>query len=365
LAFGQVKVVSSGKVGINQPIPLEFLHVGGNLALENLSESGNLNKRNHIIYGVGNKKRLQVSTASSTAASSSFFQMFGDETNNAPQPERAGEFLMSGKYIKMVVNKPIGAFGTTAFEIKENSDLYAYTANAFKQGSSSWTVISDKNLKSNIKEYQGGLQEILKIRPVHFNYNGKGGTLSGEDFVGVIAQEFQKVSPNSIKPYVYEDLEKTVKEEYLGVDDSVIKYMLVNAVQEQNQMIEKQENKINRLESELNKLKEHLNTLISEGISGAHQTNVVLEASDLAELSQNIPNPFNGNTTIDYNIPLKSNDAKILIFNNVGKLIKTVSIDHLGKGTLNVRADNIPSGTYIYHLEVDNKIIDAKKMVVE
>ena len=366
LSYSQLKVVAAGDVGIGTTSPQEKLQVNGNLALNNTDNSNQVNKRNHIVYGIGNAKRLQVSTASTTASSSSFFQMFGDETNSAGQAARAGEFLLSGKYIKMVVDKPVGAFGVQALEILPNKDLYVYTSNTFKQGSSGWTAISDKRLKNNIKPYQGGLKEIMKINPVHFTYNGQGGTTAGKEFIGLIAQEFQKISPNSINEYVYQDLEKTVKEEYLGVDDSVIKYMLVNAIKEQYAMIVEKEERIDKLESEISDIKDLLNSLtLEEGTRIINGTNVTLTSYDLAVLDQNIPNPFHGVTRINYVIPETAENSQIEIYSLSGKLMKTVKLDHIGEGFVQVNAMNIPSGTYTYNLIVDGKMISTKKMTLQ
>ena len=44
--------------------------------------------------------------------------------------------------------------------------------------------------------------------------------------------------------------------------------------------------------------------------------------------------------------------------------MKTVAIQHLGKGTLIVDADDLPSGTYSYTLNVDGRTIKTSKMAV-
>lgn len=133
--------------------------------------------------------------------------------------------------------------------------LHLSANSAGKPTSSVWTVTSDARLKKNVKPYEGGLSDILKINPVWYTYNGKAG-LPEETGVGVIAQDLQKIAPYMIKPWTYTegsmdeenprvDGEKT---EYLGVDNGAMTYMLINAIKEQQKMIEE-------LKFELEKLK--------------------------------------------------------------------------------------------------------------
>ncbi len=82
-------------------------------------------------------------------------------------------------------------------------------------------------------------------------------------------------------------------------------------------------------------------------------------------LNQNVPNPFAEQTVITYNIPEKYNFAQILFKTIEGKIIRTVDIDKKGQGRLNVFANDLSNGLYLYTLIVDGKIIDSKKMVKE
>lgn len=126
---------------------------------------------------------------------------------------------------------------------------------------------SDRRLKKNINEFDKGLQEILKINPVTFQYNGKGNIEDTETIhVGIIAQEFQKVAPVSVKVVKLEEKRihsaqrnnpsdlsrnnvKVETNDYLSVNDRSILFMLVNAVQQQNEIIKKQNKRIIALEA--------------------------------------------------------------------------------------------------------------------
>ncbi|MES2429773.1 MAG: tail fiber domain-containing protein [Bacteroidota bacterium] len=107
-------------------------------------------------------------------------------------------------------------------------DLYTGGA-AYKPGGGAWLAVSDARLKQNIKPYNDGLQELLKINPVHFQYNSLSGYETDKEYIGVLAQEL-----NSVAPYM---VQKDAKG-FLKVDNSAMTYMLINAVKEQQAEIE-------------------------------------------------------------------------------------------------------------------------------
>ncbi len=112
-----------------------------------------------------------------------------------------------------------------------NSDM------ATKPGTATWTVTSDQRLKKNIKSYQRGLEEIISIDPVTFQYNGIREADDGKIYVGVIAQALEQVAPEMVK--------SAPDSKYLTVDANDFTYMLINAVKdlyEENQRL-KEENR--------------------------------------------------------------------------------------------------------------------------
>jgi hypothetical protein len=81
--------------------------------------------------------------------------------------------------------------------------------------------------------------------------------------------------------------------------------------------------------------------------------------------NQNTPNPFAEQTTITYNVPAKYKFAQIIFKTIEGKIIRTVDITTKGQGQLNVFANDLSAGLYLYTLIVDGQVIDNKKMVKE
>lgn len=139
------------------------------------------------------------------------------------------------------------------------------TAN--KTGGGTWAVFSDERLKENVSEYSEGLDLITKVRPVNFTYNAKmreiwgaSESVNGKEFQGVIAQELQKIAPDMVNEVAVGeyhnpedadyDGEPRESESYLEVDPNKFTYALINAVQEQQEMIEAQSDQMTELEKE-------------------------------------------------------------------------------------------------------------------
>jgi len=88
---------------------------------------------------------------------------------------------------------------------------------------------SDSRLKDNITDISWGLNDILKLRPV--SYNWKDDKINQGIQFGFIAQEVQEVMPEAIKEFG-DDVK------YLGLEKDAIYATLVKAIQEQQQQIE-------------------------------------------------------------------------------------------------------------------------------
>jgi hypothetical protein len=121
---------------------------------------------------------------------------------------------------------------------------------AIKPGGGAWSTFSDARLKKDVKGFNLGLAELKRLRPVTYKYNGLGKTQDdGNEFVGVIAQELEKVLPRMVKSNKEKLRPSDTKETDIKyVDPSAFTYVLINAVQEQQKIIERQEARIAKLE---------------------------------------------------------------------------------------------------------------------
>jgi hypothetical protein len=121
---------------------------------------------------------------------------------------------------------------------------------AQKAGGGSWSSPSDARIKKDVKDLRWSLDELMQVRPVTFKYNGRGGSDDdGREHIGVIAQELERIFPGMVTSRKAKLDKNDAKESDIRVvDPSAFTYVLINAVQDQQQIIERQEKRIPALE---------------------------------------------------------------------------------------------------------------------
>ena len=81
-----------------------------------------------------------------------------------------------------------------------------------------------------------------------------------------------------------------------------------------------------------------------------------------ASLEQNIPNPFSSSTTINYYLPENNGNAFVNFYAQNGSLLRSIKLNANGRGTINLKTSELPSGVYRYALLIDGKVISSKQM---
>jgi len=356
-ASAQLKVISNGFVGLNTPTPARRFHVtqgnGANLP----STSGSTVAIFHKSANAGGNSFM--SFIGNSGGTTGF--NFGDEAD-----ENAGfiAYRHSSNQFEIRTNASgvahvLDSNGNTGLGTASPGARLHVAGDIIYSGG---TLSSDRRLKKNIESYNRGLETILSLNPVSYEYNGKAGISTTSKQIGIIAQELQKVEPELVTTFSHSEIldeEGTIKNhgEFLGIQDGAIKWLLVNAVKEQQAMIDVQAEKIAQLE-------ESIANIGTATDNSSNNTNVTLNGYDLAELDQNRPNPFSNSTTIDYIIPTEAQNAEINIFGQSGQLLKTVTLQHVGKGTITLDAEDLPSGTYSYQLVVDGRGVETNNMIL-
>lgn len=386
-AFAQLKVIQSGDVGIGEENPAADLHINNpsanvKLRLTRASSPTQFTELQDFGNGVASLRsygatfgQIDIDPIPIDGAGFSGFRFFRSVNTTGSVAfsifagngsGSANHFLSGNNFSYMQAFNGNLVVGTVASGLQK----FHVHGNAYKsEGGDLWDIASDKSLKNNIKELDYGLDLLMKIRPIEYTYNGKAGTKKGENQIGVIAQELNEIAPFMTKMATWKDQEhnadsgemKTIaEEEIMLVNASALKWITVKAIQEQQAELDQKEERIVALEKEMAELKALL--MKSNSTSNGQ---VLLDGSTLPSIQQNRPNPFNGRTTIDYNVPTIDQSAQINILNVNGQLLKSYAIPSAGKGTLEVETLNHPSGTYMYQLVVDGAIHGSKKMIVQ
>ena len=84
------------------------------------------------------------------------------------------------------------------------------------------------------------------------------------------------------------------------------------------------------------------------------------------ELYQNYPNPFNPNTQIDFIVPETAN-VQLQMYNILGQKVQTLKNERMGPGyySITFEANSLSSGVYIYQLQMGNKIITKRMLLLK
>lgn len=221
------------------------------------------------------------------------------------------------------------------------NDLYA--ANYYK--------MSDVSVKSNIQKIKG-LEKLMKINPVIYSIidnktDDLGNKIEGKsNQFGFISQEIEKAFPevkitDDVKGYKLLDYDQIIP-------------ITVAAIQDQQLIIDSLRNELAELNQKLDRI----------NVSLGQQENGILGA-ETHKLYQNSPNPFNQKTTIKYSIKETGfSSASLVIFDMNGTLVKQYSIDKSGENSIEINANELKAGMYIYTLIVNQKEIDSKRMIL-
>jgi len=240
---------NSPNIGLGTYKPEEKLHIAGNIAVGH--------KQPGTTYpGVGNYLSFEGTSPWSDGMFPNSdvlaFYRYDYSIDHSELRLLIGDNEGSGDAFSIGVRPHSGAYnGYVRGNVESIANVYsekfkfAADGQAYKHGSNVWTVFSDARIKENVKPYTKGLKEILQIKPVNFNYK-KEADKGDKTYTGVIAQELEKVVPTMVN---------TTNEKINGVegiksvDGNEYTFMLINAVKELSQKVEKLEAEIKTLKN--------------------------------------------------------------------------------------------------------------------
>lgn len=208
---------------------------------------------------------------------------------------------------------------------------------------------SDIKLKQNINKIISPLSTVLKLNGIQFTYIGdetvpvKNGVQNNQR-LGFVAQEVDKILPGIVK---------IMPDSTLAIAYTDLTALLVEAIKEQQAQIDLLKKKIN--EKNINSSEKSSNT--DESINDR-------QMETYAYLSQNVPNPFNQTTVIDFYLPENTQKAALYIYDMNGSQVKNYPVFQKGQGSITIRGSELKPGMYFYTLLADGAEVDTKRMIL-
>ena len=188
----------------------------------------------------------------------------------------------------------------------------------------------------------------MKLRPVSYKYKSETDTYNDGKFsLGLIAQEVEEIIPEAIS---YSEVGGIRM-----IDYNMVIPVLIKALQEQQKQIEE-------LTQDLENLKKTISSENSKGQTTDGGGEPVI--SEVATLSQNVPNPFTQNTHIDFYVPQNVLKANIYVYNMNGAQILNFPINTKGQGGITIKGNELTAGMFLYTLIIDGKEVDTRRMIL-
>lgn len=299
---------------------------------------------------------------------------FGDQSSKYVLNAVVGELVKGSEYDTDILQLhgkcgtyiTVGFTDTLASYDVAHGDQFKFNCDITSRGI---LVASDKRFKDNIKPINDALGAIENLNAVSYNLKPlHSSTLKslqedpetyGEKYkqdveaftklqgqreantlrYGFVAQEVQKVMP---------ELVRTDADGYMYVDYIGLVPVLCEA--------------INELRGEIARLTEKENA--PQKTLAVSATSNLLSDITTPTLLQNIPNPFNVETSIRVILPDDVVRADIYVYDMQGKQIKSIPVNERGNSSVTIQGSELAAGMYIYALIADGKEVDSKRMIL-
>src|ERR1700752_806718 len=136
----------------------------------------------------------------------------------------------------------VGTTGRVGIGTNAPDQMLSVNGNASKVGGGSWQTFSDERLKNIKGQFRTGLNAVMQLRPLRYEYKKDNplGINSDQEYVGFGAQAVQKIIPEAVS---------ATQSGYLMVNNDPIIWTMVNAIQEQQKQLEQLKKEIQQLRS--------------------------------------------------------------------------------------------------------------------
>ena len=247
-----IDINASGNVGIGTASPAQKLHVetSGNslteILVRNTNAGANAQTSVHIESDAGNYiglfKYSSTHTAYKTAAAADGLIYNSAGGNISILNDNAAgniNFAAGGAATAQAVITSAGnvGIGTPAPTAK-----LSVNGTADKPGGGSWGVFSDERLKNVKGRFSSGLDAIMQLQPIRYEYKADNPLhlRSGAEYVGFGARALQEIIPEAVTRN---------DNGYLVVNNDPILWTMLNAIKEQAKEIANLKGQVKRLEA--------------------------------------------------------------------------------------------------------------------
>jgi len=239
--------------------------------------------------------------------------------------------------------------------VEERSDINVKKEIEFLRGQSNISKIKQLNgIKYKLK-HPSELQAYINFHSDTANFGPVDAPKYTRQRIGLIAQDVQKVFPELVDTDPYG---------YLTLNYISLIPVLVEAMKEQQTEIEILQNLVEEQELEIIKIKEHIGLLPPPETKKSAEEETDPETGETPVLYQNNPNPFNKTTEITIYLPENVSKALLYVHDLHGAEIEVFDIRERGQVKTEIHANTLNKGMYLYSLVVDGKQVDSKRMIL-
>ena len=231
-----IDISASGNVGISTASPGTSLDVSGNIVTIG-SEAGTngrtsgTTKLSRVAMPPFTSTNLQVAVLAGATTSTANIVAFGGEVGGMAAATQidfvtAATTNVDTGTIRMTINSS----GNVGIGTTSPTDTLSVNGTASKPGGGTWAVFSDERLKNIKGTFNTGLQAVMQLRPVRYEYranNALGIKMTGEQ-IGFGAQTLQKVIPEAVTQN---------SNGFLMVNNDPVIWTMLNAIKEQQKEI--------------------------------------------------------------------------------------------------------------------------------
>jgi polyhydroxyalkanoate synthesis regulator phasin len=249
-----------------------------NTAAGFLALNSNLTGTNNTAVGTiaGDAEDQSLITGSGNTFLGFFAKMSTGTLNNATA---IGAYALVAESNALVLGSIKGLNGATSntnvgIGTATPDNMLTVNGSADKPGGGSWGTYSDRRLKTLDGNFNSGLSQIMKLRPVRYRYNKDNalGIQDEQEHVGLVAQDVQKVIPEAVTEN---------NKGYLLLDNDPILWSMLNAIKEQQGLIRKQQSQMKAQQAEIARLRSQVraiqDSLYTKGRTGSEVRTVKVQ----------------------------------------------------------------------------------------